>query len=59
MFMFVCQLSQKKKKGYKELEFTKLEFLTRYLSSPSSSTVEININIILFIKGTQAWYTQV
>ena len=25
-FMFICRLSQKKKKCYKELEFTKLEF---------------------------------
>ena len=59
MFMFICRLSPKKKRSYMELEFIKLEFLTRYSSSPSLSTVQININIILFIKGTRVWYTPV
>ena len=40
----------KKKKSYKELEFIKLEFLTRYSSSPSSSTLEINKKTAFYYK---------
>ena len=45
--MFICWLSQKKKKIYTVLEFTKLEY-------------SVNLFIFLFfIKGTRAWYTRV
>ena len=42
MFMFICGLS-KKKKNYKELKLSKLEFhITRNSSLVSSSTIEEN-----------------
>ena len=45
--MFICWLSPNKKKKYTVLEFGKLKYCRN------------KIFCILFIKGTQAWYTRV
>ena len=74
MFVFICQLS-KKKKNYKELEFTKPEFHITYFyvyvylsiiqkkivwnsSLVSSSTLEKQYRAF-YLQRTRAWYARV